>query len=109
MSEVLTEKPADTAEPVETTTVESTTTTTETNEHGEEAHMADGTLLEEMKKAVKQSVCFFTFFLLSIKANFNLLVLVQKKKKKKKLSSISLMPTFLTTSAPIFRVLSFLC
>ena len=62
MSEGLTEEFADTAGPVDTTVVESTTTT-ETNEHGE-AHLADGTLLEEMKKAVKQSA--FTF-LLSIK------------------------------------------
>lgn len=63
MSEVLTEKPADTAGPVDTTTVESTTT--EANEHGE-PHLADGTLLEEMKKAVKQSTFAFAF-LLSIK------------------------------------------
>ena len=60
MSEVLTEKPAETAGTVDTTTVESTTT-----ENGE-AHLADGTLLEEMKKAVKQSA-FALFFLLSIK------------------------------------------
>ena len=35
-----------------TTTVESTTTS------HEETHLADGTLLEEMKKAVKQSASF---------------------------------------------------
>lgn len=62
MSELLTENLADAAEPVDTTTVESTTN--ETNEHGE-AHMDDGTLLEEMKKAVKQSA--FLLFLLSMK------------------------------------------
>jgi hypothetical protein len=56
MPEVLTEKPADTAEPVDTTTIESTT-----KEHGE-AHLADGTLLEEMKKAVRQSA--FAFFVI---------------------------------------------
>jgi hypothetical protein len=50
MSEVLTEYPADSAGIVDTTTtVESTT-----SDHGE-AHLADGTLLEEMKKAMKQS------------------------------------------------------
>jgi hypothetical protein len=69
MSEVLTEKKlADTAEPVDATTVESTTI--ETGENGE-AHMADGTLLEEMKKAVKQSMFTF-FFLLSMKSQLNL-------------------------------------
>ena len=54
MSEVLTEKPADTAEPIDTATA-----TTENNENGE-THLADGTLLEEMKKALKQSA--FAFF-----------------------------------------------
>ena len=63
MSEVLTEKPFDTADPVDTTTVESTTTLT--NERGSgEAHLADGTLLEEMKKAVKQSAFAFCFFVI---------------------------------------------
>ena len=60
MSDILTEKPADTAELVDTTAVE-LTTTTETNGNGE-AHMADGTLLEEMKKAAKQSA--FAFFVI---------------------------------------------
>ena len=49
MSEAPTENPAISAEIVDTTTVESTT-----HDHGE-AHLADGTLLEEMKKAMKQS------------------------------------------------------
>jgi len=56
MAEVLTGKPADPAETVDTTAV-TAELTTETNGHGE-AHLADGTLLEEMKKAVKQSACF---------------------------------------------------
>lgn len=58
MAELLTEKSTDTVEPVDIAAVESTTT--EANEHGE-AHLADGTLLEEMNKAVKQSA--FGFFL----------------------------------------------
>ena len=72
MSEVLTEKPADNAEPIDTATA-----TTENNENGE-THLADGTLLEEMKKALKQSA--FTLFLLSIKPllTFFLGVLVKK-------------------------------
>lgn len=51
MSEVLTEKPVEIAETIAAERVESST---ETNGHGQ-AHLADGTLLEEMKKAVKQS------------------------------------------------------
>lgn len=54
MAEVLTEKVAEIAD-ITAVTMESTT---ETNVDGE-AHLADGTLLEEMKKAVKQSTCFF--------------------------------------------------
>ena len=81
MAEVLTEKLAETAESVDTTAVGSATT--ETNENGEKAHLADGTLLEEMKKAVKQSA--FNLFLviesLVYLAHFLFLgVPVQKKK-----------------------------
>ena len=109
MSEVLTEKPFDTADPVDTTTVESTTTLT--NERGSgEAHLADGTLLEEMKKAVKQSAFAFCFFVIG---QANLVRLARSFfffgcPCQKKLSSILLMPTFLTTSAPFFWVLSLL-
>ena len=96
------------------TLVESTST--ETNEHGE-AHLADGTLLEEMKKAVKQSAFEFTFLVID-HANlvclahflFFFLGCVCVYPCQKKLSSISLMPTCLTTSAPIFWFsLFFLC
>ena len=81
MAEVLTEKLAETAESVDTTAVGSATT--ETNENGEKAYLADGTLLEEMKKAVKQSA--FNLFLviesLVYLAHFLFLgVPVQKKK-----------------------------
>jgi hypothetical protein len=72
MSELLTENLADTTEAVDTTTIESTTT--ETNEHGEApSHMDDGTLLEEMKKAVKQSA--LTFFSLIDEAKLSLALL----------------------------------
>ena len=98
MSELLTEKSADTVEPVDTATVESTTT--EANEHGE-THMADGALLEEMNKAVKQSA--FAFFFGFQKRSLALLTcFFVASLSKKKLSFISLMPTFLTTGAPIF-------
>ena len=55
MSESLTEKEADIAKTIDTTTE----TAESTNGHGE-AHLPDGALLEEMKKAVKQSVFFFS-------------------------------------------------
>jgi hypothetical protein len=78
MSEAITEKPTDSVETVDTTTVESTTTT----EHGE-THLADGTLLEEMKNAVKQGAFNFFLFCYSIKVMFHLAHLFFSWVKKK--------------------------
>lgn len=101
MAEVLTEKAAEIAD----ITAVPMGSTTETNVH-EEAHLADGTLLEEMKKAVKQSTCFF----LSLKSMSALIQNFFLVSCQKKLNSTSPMPTFLTTSAPTFWFsLCFLC
>ena len=44
------------------TTAVSTSETNTHEEEEEETHLDDGTLMEEMKKAVKQGTFFFSFF-----------------------------------------------